>query len=78
MNLAAAMLERLESDPDREILAGATELKAIARCGVGLDNVDRQAAEEQGIAIRSTPEAPAEAVQYVLQYLYDEGTILIG
>ena len=47
---------------DREILSAATELEAIARCGVGVDNLDREAAEELGIAIRSTPEAPAEAV----------------
>ena len=47
---------------DREILAGASALEAIARCGVGVDNVDHQAAEEHGIAVRSTPEAPAEAV----------------
>ena len=47
---------------DREILAGASQLRAIARCGVGLDNVDRDAAEDRGVAVRSTPEAPAEAV----------------
>lgn len=47
---------------DREILTGASELKAIARCGVGIDNVDHEAAEECGIAICNTPEAPAEAV----------------
>ncbi|MFQ5349856.1 MAG: NAD(P)-dependent oxidoreductase, partial [Thermoanaerobaculia bacterium] len=47
---------------DREILTAATELRAIARCGVGVDNVDQDAAAECGIAVRCTPEAPAEAV----------------
>jgi D-3-phosphoglycerate dehydrogenase len=47
---------------DRQILTAATDLRAIARCGVGVDNVDHAAAAEQGIAIRSTPEPPAEAV----------------
>ena len=47
---------------DREILSAASDLRAIARCGVGVDNLDREAAEEFGIAIRSTPDAPAEAV----------------
>jgi D-3-phosphoglycerate dehydrogenase len=47
---------------DREILTTATELRAIVRCGVGVDNVDHEAAAERDIAIRSTPEPPAEAV----------------
>jgi D-3-phosphoglycerate dehydrogenase len=47
---------------DRQILTAATDLRAIARCGVGVDNVDHAAAAERGIAIRSTPEPPAEAV----------------
>ena len=47
---------------DREILLAATELRAIARCGSGVDNVDHEAAAERGIAVHSTPEPPAEAV----------------
>ena len=47
---------------DREILTAATALRAIARCGVGLDNLDHEAAAARGISIRSTPEPPAEAV----------------
>jgi D-3-phosphoglycerate dehydrogenase len=47
---------------DREILTAASELRAIARCGSGLDNLDRKAAAALGIALRSTPEPPAEAV----------------
>ena len=47
---------------DRELLSGATELRAIARCGTGMDNVDQDAADELRIAVRSTPDPPAEAV----------------
>ena len=47
---------------DREVLAAAPGLEAIVRCGSGLDNLDLEAAAERGIAVRRTPEAPAEAV----------------
>lgn len=47
---------------DRAILTAATELRAIARCGSGVDNVDHEAAAERRIDVRSTPEPPAEAV----------------
>ena len=47
---------------DRELLTGAAELRAIARCGTGMDNVDQDAADELRIAVRSTPDPPAEAV----------------
>ncbi|MBD3379373.1 MAG: hydroxyacid dehydrogenase [Candidatus Omnitrophica bacterium] len=46
---------------DREVLAGSG-LKVISRCGAGMSNVDRRAAEEIGIAVRNTPEAPAASV----------------
>lgn len=47
---------------DREILAGAPELRAIARVGVGLENVDLEAARELGIRVTNTPNPPARAV----------------
>ena len=47
---------------DRQVLDSATALRAIARCGVGVENVDHDAAAERGIAFDSTPEPPAEAV----------------
>ncbi len=46
----------------RDVLAGAAGLKVISRCGVGLDRVDTEAAEELGIAVRNTPDAPTQAV----------------
>lgn len=39
-----------------------SQLKVISRCGVGLSNVDLQAAAELGIVVRSTPDAPTTAV----------------
>ncbi len=47
---------------DREVLLAATDLRAIARCGSGVDNVDHETAAERGITVDSTPEPPAEAV----------------
>ena len=37
-------------------------LKAIARIGIGMDNVDLEAAQKYGIKMSNTPEAPTEAV----------------
>ncbi len=42
--------------------AGLPELRVISRCGTGMDNVNLDAAKLLGIAVRNTPEAPAEAV----------------
>ncbi len=47
---------------DAEILAAAAALRAISRCGAGLDNVDLDAAAARGIRVRNTPGPPAEAV----------------
>jgi len=44
------------------VFMSAKGLKAISRCGAGLDNVDLTAAKRQDIAVFNTPEAPAQAV----------------
>lgn len=46
----------------RRVLADAEGLRAISRCGVGLDNVDLDAASELGIVVRNTPQAPVASV----------------
>lgn len=46
----------------KEVLRQLPGLKAISRCGTGLDNVDVEAARKRGIAVRTTPDAPAQAV----------------
>lgn len=45
-----------------DIIAAAPSLKAIARSGVGLDNIDLEEAKKRGIAVISTPGAPATSV----------------
>ena len=46
----------------RTVLEKATGLKIVSRCGAGLDSVDLFAAQERGIAVFNTPDAPAAAV----------------
>ncbi len=47
---------------NRAVLSRAKGLKAVARVGIGMDNVDLEAAAELGIKVSNTPDAPAEAV----------------
>jgi D-3-phosphoglycerate dehydrogenase len=44
------------------VLQQAKGLKVISRCGVGLDNVDLNAARSLGITVTNTPDGPTEAV----------------
>lgn len=44
------------------MLAARPKLKAIARVGIGMDNVDLAAAEELGVKVSNTPDEPARAV----------------
>lgn len=46
----------------RRVLENAKGLKVIARCGIGMDNVDLVAAKEIGIRVFNTPDAPTRAV----------------
>jgi D-3-phosphoglycerate dehydrogenase len=45
-----------------DVLANAKNLKVIGRAGVGLDNIDLSKAEELGIKVFNTPEAPSVSV----------------
>ena len=42
---------------DKEVIDAAVNLKIIARCGVGLDNVDINEATKRGIHVTNSPEA---------------------
>ena len=44
------------------VLNAGTKLRAVARSGVGLDNVDQQTARKKSIQIISTPAAPTTSV----------------
>lgn len=47
---------------DEDIFSKTPKLKAIARIGVGMDNVDVEAASQYGIKVSNTPDAPTDAV----------------
>lgn len=51
----AALAIRSATKVTKEILDAATNLKVIARAGMGLDNVDINAATQKGIAVMNTP-----------------------
>jgi D-3-phosphoglycerate dehydrogenase len=46
----------------RRVLESAPRLKAIARVGIGMENIDLAAAEELGKIVSNTPEGPTQAV----------------
>jgi D-3-phosphoglycerate dehydrogenase len=56
------LIVRSRTKVTREIIEAGARLNVIGRAGVGLDNVDREIAEERGVTVLNTPEAPAEAV----------------
>lgn len=47
---------------DEEVLSKAPQLKAIARIGIGMDNVDFEATQKHRIKVSNTPDAPTKAV----------------
>lgn len=46
----------------RNVMSQGDSLKAIARCGIGMDSVDAEAVAELGLALTNTPDAPTQAV----------------
>jgi|Deesub1362A_J573_1020465.scaffolds.fasta_scaffold04084_6 D-3-phosphoglycerate dehydrogenase len=56
------LIVRSRTKVTREIIEKGEKLKVIGRAGAGLDNIDLKAAEEKGIKVLNTPEAPAYAV----------------
>jgi len=59
---ADALIVRSAVLVDTEILRGAAKLRVIGRAGVGVDNIDLEAATKAGIAVMNTPGANAVAV----------------
>lgn len=53
---ADALVIRSATKADATLLQSATKLKAIARAGVGVDNVDLNVATEKGIVVMNTPD----------------------
>src|SRR5262245_1666114 len=52
---ADGIIVRSSTAVDRELLAKASRLKVVGRAGVGVDNVDLDAATENGILVMNSP-----------------------
>lgn len=59
---ADALIIRSATRVDREVLSAAPRLRIVARAGVGLDNVDVEAAAEAGVMVANAPEANVVSV----------------
>jgi D-3-phosphoglycerate dehydrogenase len=59
---ADALIVRSAVQADAKLLEHATRLRVIGRAGVGVDNIDLEAATHKGIAVMNTPGANAVAV----------------
>jgi len=53
---------RANGNVSRRLMQAAPQLKVVARHGVGVEAIDRQAAAELGIAVVNTPDANVESV----------------
>src|SRR4030081_384262 len=59
---ADALIVRSAADVNAQVLRGAQKLRVIGRAGVGVDNIDLEAATKAGIAVMNTQGAKAVAV----------------
>jgi len=59
---ADALIVRSAVQADAKLLERAKKLRVIGRAGVGVDNIDLEAATHKGIAVMNTPGANAVAV----------------
>jgi D-3-phosphoglycerate dehydrogenase len=59
---ADALIVRSAVQVDGKMLRGAKKLRVVGRAGVGVDNIDVNAATKAGIAVMNTPGANAVAV----------------
>lgn len=57
-----AILVRSTTQVRQELIEACPSLKLIGRAGVGLDNIDVEFAEDQGLHVINTPEASSSAV----------------
>jgi len=52
---ATAMVVRSETKVSQKVLEAATQLRVVGRAGVGVDNVDVEAATQRGVVVMNTP-----------------------
>ncbi len=57
-----AIIVRSKPKVTRRVIEAAEKLKVIGRAGVGIDNIDLEAAKEKGIEVLNTPGAPSRSV----------------
>lgn len=57
-----AIIVRSATKVTADVIAAGKNLKVIGRAGVGLDNVDKKAADAKGIKVVNTPEATSVSV----------------
>jgi D-3-phosphoglycerate dehydrogenase len=62
LETADALIVRSAVQADAALLSHAKKLRVVGRAGVGVDNIDLDAATRQGIAVMNTPGANAVAV----------------
>jgi D-3-phosphoglycerate dehydrogenase len=58
---AHALIVRSDTTVDEELLAAAPDLVIVGRAGVGIDNVDVEAATAQGVIVANAPEGNVRA-----------------
>ncbi|MDQ2886784.1 MAG: phosphoglycerate dehydrogenase [Chloroflexota bacterium] len=51
----SALIVRSETQVTSDVLAAATRMKIVGRAGVGVDNIDTEAATQQGIIVVNSP-----------------------
>lgn len=57
-----AVVVRSATKVTRNVINAASNLELIIRAGIGLDNIDLQAAKDKGIEVRNTPQATSISV----------------
>ncbi len=57
-----ALIVRSRSKVRRDVLAAGRQLKVVGRAGVGVDNIDLEAAKELGVRVVNSPQATTLAV----------------
>ncbi|MDG7000458.1 MAG: phosphoglycerate dehydrogenase, partial [Nitrososphaerota archaeon] len=57
-----ALVVRSRTKVTKEVISKAQSLKVIGRAGVGVDNIDSEAANAEGIKVLNTPDALTNAV----------------
>ncbi|HUI09872.1 MAG TPA: D-2-hydroxyacid dehydrogenase [Bacteroidota bacterium] len=72
-----AIIVRSATKVTREVIDAGSHLKAIARGGVGLDNIDVEHAKRRGIAVLNTPRASSISVaELTIAHLMSLGRFL--